>query len=55
MFELLLHVKKYKIGIKNRERKISEPPWNDKFGLLNVLYFVLDISRYFQWIIKIHN
>ena len=37
---------------KNNKFKISEPTWNEKFGLCDESYSVTDIQDYFEYIIK---
>ena len=47
--------KNIKSSYNNNKFKIYASTWNDKFELLDGLYYVLDIQDYFEYILKNHG
>ena len=47
--------KNIKRSHKNNNFKISAPPWNEIFELLDKSYSIADIQGYFQYIFKKHG
>ena len=44
--------KNIKSAYNNNKFKISDPTWNDEFGLSNGSYSISDIQDYFEHIIE---
>ena len=47
--------KKIKSTYNSKKFKISAPTWNDKFELLDGMYFASNIQDYFEYILKTHG
>ena len=47
--------KNIKSSYNNNKFKIYASTWNDKFELLDGLYYVSDIQDYFEYILKNHG